>query len=92
MTTKKLTQKQIKWAEFLSKSNFEIKYQGGKKNNKANALTKKLNKQLTDNNRERIKHKMKMLLPPKHIKMHFIEVSNQALEKIVKNRMKILPD
>ena len=44
MSTKKLTPRQIKWTEFLSEFNFVISYQSGKKNNKANALTRKPNK------------------------------------------------
>ena len=48
MTTKKLTPRQIKWAKFLSEFNFVISYQSGKKNNKANALTQKLNKRPTE--------------------------------------------
>ena len=44
MTTKKLTLRQVRWAEFLSEFNFVISYQSGKKNNKANTLIKKPNK------------------------------------------------
>ena len=44
MTTKKLTPKQARWAEFLSEFNFVVMYQIGKKNDKTNTFTKKLNK------------------------------------------------
>ena len=44
MTTKKLTPRQARWAKFLSEFNFVVTYQSGKKNNKADALTKKPNK------------------------------------------------
>ena len=44
MTTKKLTPRQVRWAEFLLEFNFVISYQSGKKNNKANTLTRKPNK------------------------------------------------
>ena len=43
MTTKKLTPRQARWAEFLSKFNFKVTYQTGKKNDKADALTRKPN-------------------------------------------------
>ena len=43
MTTKKLTFRQTKWVRFLSKFNFVVTYQTGKKNNKVNALIKKPN-------------------------------------------------
>ena len=39
-----------------------ISYQSGKKNNKADALTRKLNKQPTDNEDERRKYSIRMLL------------------------------
>ena len=44
-----------------------INYQSSKKNNKADALTRKLNKQLTDNEDKQHKHSVCMLLPPKQI-------------------------
>ena len=43
MSTKKLTPRQARWAEFLSEYNFIISYQSGKKNEKADALTRKPN-------------------------------------------------
>ena len=67
MTTKKLTSRQVRWAEFLSEFNFVISYQSGKKNNKADALTRKPNEQLTDDENKQRKHNICMLLPPSHI-------------------------
>ena len=49
MTTKKLTPRQAKWAKFPSEFNFVITYQSEKKNDKANALTRKPNEQLISN-------------------------------------------
>ena len=49
MTTKKLTPKQAKWVVFLSKFNFKVTYQS-EKNNKANALTRNLNKRPINKN------------------------------------------
>ena len=63
MSTKKLTPRQVKWAEFLSEFNFVISYQSGKKNDKADALTKKPNKQPTNNEDKRRKHSVRVLLP-----------------------------
>ena len=80
MTTKKLTPRQTKWAEFLSEFNFVVTYQTGKKNNKANALTRKPNKRFANDEDDQQKHKMQTLLPPERIEMHFIEVTDQ-LEK-----------
>ena len=67
MSTKKLTPRQVKWAEFLSEFNFVISYQSGKKNNKANALMKKPNKQPINNEDKQCKHSVLMLLPPNRI-------------------------
>ena len=49
MTTKKLTSRQARWAEFLSEFNFKVTYQSGKKNDKADALTRKPNEQPANN-------------------------------------------
>ena len=49
MTTKKFMPRQAKWTEFLSKFNFLVIYQTGKKNNKTDALTRKPNKCPVDN-------------------------------------------
>ena len=67
MITKKLTLRQVRWAEFLSEFNFVISYQSGKKNNKADALTRKPNKRPTDNVDEQRKHSIHVLLPPNRI-------------------------
>ena len=67
MSTKKLTPRQVRWAEFLSEFNFMISYQSGKKNNKTDALTRKLNKQPTNNEDKWYKHSIPMLLQPNQI-------------------------
>jgi hypothetical protein len=41
MTIKKLTRRQVRWAEFLSRYNFQIVYRPGKQNGKADALTQR---------------------------------------------------
>ena len=81
MTTKKLTPRQARWAEFLSKYNFVISYQSGKKNKKADALTCKPNERPVDRNDERLEHRMQMLLPPERfehvVNLQPIEVENE---------------
>ena len=80
MTTKKLTSRQARWAEFLSEYNFIISYQSGKKNNKADALTQKPNKRPVNDDDERLKHRMRTLLPPERFEhvanLEPIEVEN----------------
>ena len=39
MTTKKLSRRQARWAEFLSGFNFVISYTPGRENGKADSLT-----------------------------------------------------
>ena len=41
MTTKKLNQRQLRWMEELTGYNFKIIYREGKKNEKADALTRR---------------------------------------------------
>ena len=78
MTTKKLTLKQARWAEFLSEFNFKVTYQTGKKNEKADALTRKPNNQpISDENYE---HRMQVLLPLERMKIQPIEITNELDE------------
>ena len=56
MTTKKLTRRQARWAEFLSEFNFVITYRTGKQNEKADALTRRPNDKPPDDEDERQKH------------------------------------
>ena len=66
--------------EFLSKFNFAVTYQGGKKNDKANALTKKPNKCPANEKNNRQKHKMQILLPLKRIDLQLIKKSEPTAE------------
>ena len=75
MTTKKLTLRQAKWAEFLSKFNFVVTYQSGKKNDKANVLTRKPNKQPISDEDDWQEHRMQVLIPPECIEIQPIKVS-----------------
>ena len=81
MTTKKLTPRQARWAEFLSEYNFIISYQSGKKNKKADALTRKPNERPINEDDERLEHRMQTLLPPERFKhvvnLQPIEVENE---------------
>ena len=67
MTTKKLIPRQVRWAEFLSEFNFVISYQNGKKNDKADALTRKPNKQPTNNKDKQREYSVRVLLPSNQI-------------------------
>ena len=84
MTTKKLTPRQARWAKFLSEFNFVVTYQTGKKNEKADVLTRKPNEQPISN--EDYKHRMQVLLPPKQIKIQSIKV-NQPQDEPPNNQL-----
>ena len=80
MTTKKLTPRQARWAEFLSKFNFKVTYQTGKKNDKVDALTRRPNERPISDEDEKQVHRMQVLLPPGRIKIQPIEVSEPRNE------------
>ena len=81
MTTKKLTPRQAKWAEFLSEFNFVVTYQSGKKNDKADALTRKPNKRPISNENDQQEHRMQVLLPPERIEIQPIEITKKSHNK-----------
>jgi hypothetical protein len=57
MTTKKLSRRQTRWAEFLSRFNFQLTYRPGKQNGKADALTRRFEDQIDpDNDDERARY------------------------------------
>ena len=66
MTTKLLNQRQARWAEFLSRFNFTIKYQPGKQADKPDALSRLPGTRpasLTDATDDRISHRYQTILP-----------------------------
>ena len=73
--------------EFLSKFNFVIVYQSGKKNEKANALTRKPHEVPTDNEDERQQLRMHILLLPEQIELQPIEEGEELtiLERVAKS-------
>ena len=83
MTTKKLTPRQTRWVAFLSEFNFVVTYQTGKKNDKADALTRKPNERPISNEDDRQEHRMQVLLPPERIKIQPIEIMNESNKKSV---------
>ena len=80
MTTKKLTPRQARWAEFLLEYNFIISYQSGKKNEKADALTRQPGERPISKDNERLEHCMQTLLPRERfehvVNLEPIEVEN----------------
>ena len=78
MTIKKLTPRQVRWAEFLFEFNFVISYQSDKKNDKTDMLTWKLNERPIENKNKWRQYCMHMLLPLNRIDL---DAKLQPIEK-----------
>src|SRR5690606_30865265 len=75
MTTKRLNQRQIWWAEELAQYNFEIVYTEGKKNLKADALTRRSGDQPREGD-HRITQRYRPLLKPSNFEKPIETISN----------------
>src|SRR5437667_1473928 len=64
MTTKQLTHRQTRWAEYLSRFDFKITYRPGKQGQKPDALTRRSQDLPANANDERIANRFRVLLPP----------------------------
>jgi len=68
MTTKKLTRRQARWAEFLAGYNFQVTYRPRKQNDKADALTRRpRDRPEGDEQDDRQQYQLQTLLPPSRI-------------------------
>jgi hypothetical protein len=67
MSTKHLTQRQVRWSEFLSQFDYAIKSTPGKANGKADALTRRSQDLPKDEDDDRIKFRDQALLKPDNI-------------------------
>ena len=85
ITTKILTRRQARWAEFLSGFNFVISYTTGKENQKADLLIHCLNDIASDNNNDRQQHLLKSLFPAKRLEIVLIEGKKNItiVEKVI---------
>ena len=72
ITTKKLTKHQACKAKFLSSFNFVISYTLGKKNQKADLLTRCLNNLLSSENNNYRQHQLETFLPAKGLEISSI--------------------
>ena len=67
MSTKKLNVRQARWSEFLSRFPFVIEYVPGRKNEKADALTRVSADKPQNDQDERVKHRMQQVIKPHQI-------------------------
>ena len=64
MSTKKLTRRQARWAEYLSQFNFQIVYRPGRLNERADALSRRSQDRPATAADARVQHQMQTLLKP----------------------------
>jgi len=64
MTTKQLSHRQTRWAEYLSRFDFKIVYRPGRLGQKPDALTRRSQDLPSDTSDERITNRTRILLPP----------------------------
>lgn len=67
MSTKLLNRRQARWAEFLSRFNFQITYRPGKKGGKPDALTRRSEDLPAEEGDERRKHMEQTVLKPHNL-------------------------
>jgi hypothetical protein len=67
MTTKQLTQRQMRWSEFLQQFDYVFKAVSGKANRKADSLTRRSQDLPKDLNDERIQYRNRALIKPHNI-------------------------
>jgi transposase InsO family protein len=67
MSTKRLTRRQARWAEFLADYHFEITYRPGKQNQKADALTRRTGDLPLDAEDDRQKEMSRTILTPERL-------------------------
>lgn len=81
MTTKKLTRRQARWAEFLSQFHFKITYRPGKLNTIPDTLTRRTQDMSKDESDERKKHNHQTVLPNDKIHPEIKREIEESLDK-----------
>ena len=67
MTTKQLSRRQVRWSEFLSQFQFQIRHRPGKKSGKPDALTRRSQDLPHSEDDSRLQHQNQTLLKPYHL-------------------------
>ena len=83
MISKKLTSRQARWAEILSKFNIVIQFQSEAQNVKTNALTRMSSSRSKDDNDERNQYREQMLLTSKRLEIHVVEFDESIYERVL---------
>ena len=82
MISKKLTSRQARWAEILSKFNIVIQFQSKIQNVKTDVLTRMSNSRLKNDNDERNQYKKQMLFISKRLEIHVVESDESIYERV----------
>ena len=82
MTSKKLTPRQVRWAELLADYNIRIQYQSSAKNVKADALTR-MPEFRPGKNDDRRRYREQILLPPKRLQLCPIDAVNDLYDRVL---------
>ena len=83
MISKKLTSRQTRWTEILSKFNIVIQFQSKVQNVKTNALIRMSNSRFKDENDERHQYKKQILFISKRFEIHVVEFDKFIYERIL---------
>lgn len=79
MTTKRLSRRQARWSEFLSRFNFKLIYRPGAQGGKPDALTRRSSDLPQGDDDERQEHQNQIVLKPENLSPDMLPVSlNQA--------------
>ena len=78
MSTKRLSRRQVRWSEFLSRFHFKISYRPGKLNGKADALTRRVGDMPAEDD-ERTKQREQVLLKPHNLQIHLAHLRKPLL-------------
>jgi hypothetical protein len=83
-TTKQLSHRQARWAEYLSRFNFKIVYRPGKQGGKPDALTRRSQDLPADDTDERIAIRKHVLLPPERFQqIAAFELTERTIQEII---------
>lgn len=75
MTTKRLSRRQARWSEFLSRFNFKLVYRPGAQGGKPDALTRRSSDLPQDDQDERYQHQNQVVLKPHNLSPGMIPVT-----------------
>ena len=83
MSTKELSRRQARWSEKLADYNFKIRYRPGRKNERADALTRMPGSTPASQDDARVKYQHQTILTPDRLDIAPVELSNDIKEDSV---------